>query len=83
MDLIDQARALAARRMTRNSLATARRANSMNTYGHLGAPLDITAMLLAKIAGRTYRQIGDQFGVSGACAFRRIRTHAKRLGVLV
>ncbi len=55
----------------------------MNTYGRLGAPLDITAMLLAKIAGRTYRQIGDQFGVSGACAFRRIRTHAKRLGVLV
>ena len=55
----------------------------MNQYGRLGAPLDITEMLLAKIAGRTYRQIGEQFGVSGACAFRRIRTHARRIGVIV
>ena len=55
----------------------------MNKYGRLGAPLDIAAMLIAKLTGRTYRQIGDQFGISGPCAFRRIRAHAKRLGVLV
>ena len=55
----------------------------MNKYGRLGAPVDITEMLLAKLWGKTYRQIGAMFGISAAAAYRRLRSHSLRLGVIV
>lgn len=55
--------------------------NGVNKYGRLGAPLDIAAMLQTKLQGATYRDIGQQYGVSASCAMRRIRSHAQRVGV--
>lgn len=52
---------------------------SGNPHGRLGAPLDITAMLQAKQAGATYRDIARTFGISVSCAYRRLQSHARRV----
>jgi hypothetical protein len=52
-----------------------------NVYGRLGAPLDIASMLQAYLAGATYREVAQQHNVSASCAFRRLQSHAQRVGV--
>ena len=55
----------------------------VNKFGRLGAPIDVAAMLLSRLAGKDYREIGRLFNVSATCAMRRIKSHAIRVGVAV
>ena len=52
-----------------------------NRFGRLGAPLDVAAMLQTRLAGASYRDVARQYGVSVSCAFRRLQSYAKRVGV--